>query len=113
METNYTSRQEAADAKFRRIAGEIKANAEWRRLLAGEYADELRALEQIAKRYGGESWNTGGGMYVAVIPLGPHECMGVSAECICFYRNSKATDPYEIFGEPENDTSEGMISLLD
>jgi hypothetical protein len=44
---------------------------------------------EIAKQYGGENWNTGGNMHVAVIPLGPHDCMGVSGEVICRYNNSK------------------------
>jgi hypothetical protein len=100
-------------AKFVRIADEIKANKRWRRMLAGEHADEMTALNEIAKHYGGENWNTGGNIYVAVIPLGPHDCMGVTGEVICHYRNSKATSMEEVFYDPTNDTSEGCISLLD
>jgi hypothetical protein len=104
---------ENPDAKFRRIADEIVANKNWRRLLAGEYADELKALDEIAKHYGGESWNTGGGIHIAVIPLGPHDAMGVTGEVICHYHNSKATSVGDVFYEAENDSSEGCISLLD
>src|SRR5260370_24053790 len=67
--------EKSAAIRFGEIASEIKANAEWRRLLAGEYADEIKALDEIAKRYGGESWNTGGGIHVGVIPLWPHDAM--------------------------------------
>jgi hypothetical protein len=102
---------ETPDAKFARIAQEIKTNADWRALLAGTYDDE--ALEEIAKRYGGESWNTGGGIYVAVLPLGPHDCMAVTGECICRYHNAKATSMSEVFDEPENDASDGCVSLCD
>jgi len=104
---------ETPDAKFARIAQEIKTNADWRALLAGTYDDELLALEEIAKRYGGESWNTGGGIYVAVLPLGPHDCMGVTGECICRYHNAKATSMSEVFDAPENDASDGCVSLCD
>jgi hypothetical protein len=104
-------KDESVDAKFVRIAAEIVANKRRRKLLAGNWHDEQRALEQIAKHYGGDTWNTGGNFYVAVIPLGPHDCMGVTGECICRYHNSKTTDPYDIFGDPDNDTSEGMVSL--
>jgi hypothetical protein len=107
-----TTDLEKPDDKFCRIAVEIKANARWRKLLAGQYADELKALEEIAKHYGGQSWNTGGGIYVAVIPLGPHDAMGVTGECICRYHNASATCTDDIFYEPTNDTSEGMISLV-
>jgi hypothetical protein len=51
----------------------------------------MKALDEIAKRYGGENWNTGGNVHVAVIPLGPHDCMGVTGEVVCRYTNSKAT----------------------
>ncbi len=105
--------EKSAAIRFGEIASEIKANAEWRRLLAGEYADEIKALDEIAKRYGGESWNTGGGIHVAVIPLGPQDAMGVTGEVICHYHNSKATSIEDVFYEAENDTSEGMISLVD
>jgi hypothetical protein len=104
---------ETPGEKFARIAGEIKGNADWRAMLAGTYADELKALDEIAKRYGGESWNTGGGMYVAVLPLGPHDAMGVSAEVMCRYHNAKATSMSDVFDEPDNDTSEGAISLCE
>ena len=105
--------EEKPDTKFRRIAQEIVANKDWRKLLAGEHGDEMKALDDIAKHYGGENMNTGGGIYVAVIPLGPHDCMGVSAEAVCRYTNSKATSMEEVFWEPENDTSEGCISLVE
>ena len=39
--------------------------------------------------------------------------MGISSEVTCHYRNSKATDIKEIFWEPDNDTNEGAVSLLD
>jgi hypothetical protein len=104
---------ETPDAKFLRIAQEIKGNADWRAMLAGTYADELKTLDEIAKRYGGESWNTGGGMYVAVLPLGQHDAMGVSAEVMCRYHNAKATSMGDVFDEPDNDTSEGCISLCE
>jgi hypothetical protein len=104
---------ESADTKFRRIADEIVKNRKWRRLLAGEYADELRALDEIAKHYGGESWNTGGGIYVAVIPIGPHDALGVTGEVICHYHNSKAACVEDVFWDAENDTSEGCISLIE
>jgi hypothetical protein len=104
---------ETPDAKFACIADEIKANADWRALLAGTYDDELAALEEIAKRYGGESWNTGGGIYVAVLPLGPHDAMAVTGEVICHYHNAKATSMSEVFDDPDNDTTEGMVSLID
>jgi hypothetical protein len=103
---------ETPEKKFRRIADEIVANKTWRKLLAGEYADELKALDEIAKHYGGQNMNTGGNVYVAVIPLGPHDAMGVSAEVVCRYTNSKATCVEDVFDEPENDTSEGCISLI-
>ena len=82
-------------------------------MLAGTYADELKALDEIAKRYGGENTHTGGNVYVVLIPLSSHDCMGVSPEVICRYTNSKLTEPYDIFWDPENDTSEGAISLCD
>jgi hypothetical protein len=107
MESN-----ENPDAKFHRIANEIVANKDWRKLLAGEYADEMKALDEIARHYGGENWNTGGNVYVAVIPLGPHDALGVTGEVICHYRNSKAACVEDVFWEPENDTSEGCISLV-
>jgi hypothetical protein len=106
-------REETPDVKFLRIAGEIVANKRWRRLLAGEYADEITALDEIAKHYGGENMNTGGNIHVAVIPLGPHDCMGVTAEVVCHYHNSKATGIDDVFWEPENDPSDGCISLVD
>jgi hypothetical protein len=108
MPTNETQ-----DEKFARIAEEIRSNADWRALLAGTYNDELTALDEIAKQYGGENWHTGGGIYVAVLPLGPHDCMGVTGEVICRYHNSRATCMADVFDEPENDTSEGCVSLLD
>jgi hypothetical protein len=108
-----TNERLTPDEKFARIAEEIRTNRDWRALLAGTYEDGLLALDEIAKRYGGESWNTGGGIYVTVIPLGPHDALGVSPECICRYHNSKATTVDEVFDEPENDTSEGMVSLVD
>ncbi len=102
---------ENIEANFTRIAQQIKANERWRKLLAGEYADEMKALDEIAKHYGGENWHTGGGVYVVVNRLGEHELMGVSPECVCFYRNSKSTEIEDIFYEPENDTGEGIVSL--
>jgi hypothetical protein len=39
--------------------------------------------------------------------------MGVTGECICRYHNSKATTIGDVFYEPENDTSEGCVSLLE
>jgi hypothetical protein len=104
---------ETPNAKFARIAQEIKNNADWRALLAGTYDDELTALEEIAKHYVGESWNTGGGIYVAVLPLGPHDAMAVTGEVICHYHNAKATSMSEVFDDPDNDTSVGMVSLID
>lgn len=111
MELNENS--ETPGAKFARIAEEIRTNADWRALLAGMYDDELQALDEIAKHYGGQAWHTGGNIYVAVLPLGPHDAMGVTSDCICHYHNSKATTVEEVFDEPENDTSEGAISLVD
>ncbi len=105
-------KDETVEAKFARIADEIKTNTDWRALLAGTYDDELTALDEIAKHYGGESWHTGGNIYVAVIPLGPHDAMGVTAEVVCRYTNSKATSMEDVFWEPENNTSDGSISLL-
>lgn len=104
---------ETVEARFARIAGEIKTNADWRALLAGTYDDEMVALEEIAKKYAGEVWQTGGGIYVAVLPLGPHDCIGVTGEVIAHYFNSKATCVEDVFYEPENDTSEGCVSLCD
>lgn len=104
---------ETRDEKFTRIAQEIKTNKQWREMFAGSYDEELKALEMIAKQYGGESWNTGGGIIVAVIPLGPFDAMGVTGECIVHYHNSKATCMSDVFDEPENDTSVGAVSLLD
>src|ERR1035441_7182950 len=95
---------ENLDAKFRRIADEIVANKNWRRLLAGEDADELKALDEIAKHYGGESWNTGGGIHVAFIPLGPHDAMGVTGEVFGHYHNSKPTRVEDLFHEAAIDT---------
>ena len=72
MKLNENS--ETPEAKFARIAEEIKKNADWRALLAGTYDDELQALDEIARHYGGETWHTGGNIYVRpVLPLGPHE----------------------------------------
>jgi hypothetical protein len=113
MPANEDQCSQTPDEKFARIAEEIRTNADWRALLAGTYRDELTALDEIAERYGGESWNTGGGIYVAVIPLGPHDAMGVTAECICRYHNSKANSLSDVFDDPENDTSDGMVSLVD
>ncbi len=104
-------KDENVDAKFLRIAAEIAANKRWRKLLAGDWHEEMKALEEIAKHYKGENTATGGGFYVVLIPLGPHEVMGVSAEVICRYRNSNLTDPYEIFWEPENETDTDCVLL--
>ena len=104
---------ETPEKKFQRIAQEIVANKGWRKLLAGEYSEELRALDEIAKHYGGENINTGGNVHVAVVPLGPHDCMGITAEVVCHYVNSKATCVEDIFWEPENDPSEGCVSLVE
>ena len=104
---------ETPNAKFARIADEIKKNADWRALLAGNYDHELQALDEIAKGYGGESWNTGGGFCVAVIPLGPHDAMGVTSECICHYHSATATNTEEVFYEPDMGSIEGMVSLVD
>ena len=108
-----TKRDESVDGKFGRIAEEIKANRAWRAMLAGTNADEMQALDEIAKHYEGENWHTGGGIYVAVIPLGPHDCMGVTGEVICRYTNSKAASMEDVFYAPENDTGEGSVSLCE
>lgn len=50
---------------------------------------------------------------VAVLPLGPHEAMAVTGEVICHYHNAKAASTGEVFDEPDNDTSKGMVSLID
>lgn len=106
--------EETVEQKFTRIANEIKGNAEWRKLLAGDHASEMKALDEIAKRYGGENQHTGGGIYVAVIRLGPHDCMGVTGECVCRYTNAETTDIDEIFYMPQNDMSGAdVISLVD
>ncbi len=102
---------ETPDAMFVRIAAEIKGNADWRRLLAGD--DDLNALEQIAAHYEGKTLDTGGHCIVALVSLGEHDCMGVTGEVICHYRNSKATSVEDIFWEPENEPNEGAVSLLD
>jgi hypothetical protein len=99
--------------KFARIADEIRTNADWRALLAGTFDDEMVALDEIAKKYAGEVWNTGGGIYVAVLPIGPNDALAVTGEVICHYHNEKATSMSEVFDEPDNDTSEGMVSLID
>jgi hypothetical protein len=104
---------ETPDAKFARIADEIKTNADWRALLAGTHDDEMVALDEIAKKYAGEVWNTGGNIYVAVLPLGPHDALAVTGEVICHYHNAKATSMSEVFDEPDNDTSQGCVSLCD
>ena len=104
---------ETTEAKFARLAEEIKKNVDWRALLAGTYGKELQALDEIAKHYGGETWHTGGNIYVAVLPLGPHDAMGVTGECICHYRNATATSMEEVFSEPDNDTGEGAVWLVD
>ena len=104
---------ETPDAKFARIAQEIKSNADWRALLAGTYDDELTAFDEIAKHYGGENTHTCGNIYVVLIALGPHDVMAVSAEALCRYHSEMLTDPYEIFWEPENYISESAVSLCD
>ena len=104
---------ETPDAKFARIAQEIKSNADWRALLAGTCDDELTALDEIAKHYGGENTHTGGNIYVVLIPLGPHDVMAVSAEAVCRYHSEMLTDSYESFCEPENYISESAVSLCD
>jgi hypothetical protein len=113
MPTNDDPHSLTPGEKFARIAEEIKGNLDWRAMFRGTHHDELVALDEIAKRYGGECWNTGGGIYVAVLPLGPHDCMGVTGEVICRYHNSRATCMADVFDEPENETSEGCVSLLD
>jgi hypothetical protein len=100
-------------AKFSRIAAEIKANADWRALLAGTGADVLAALDEIAKRYSGENTNTGGGIYVVLIALTPHDVMAVSSEAMSRYHDDELTDPYDIFSKPENFVRESAISLVD
>jgi hypothetical protein len=102
---------ETPEKKFRRIADEIVANKKWRKLLAGTYDEELDALDEIAKHYGGENMNTGGNVHVAVIPLGPHDCLGVTGECCVRYHNLRATG-VDVFYEPENDTNVGVVSLI-
>jgi hypothetical protein len=101
------------ETKFQMIASEIKANAAWRKLLAGDWSDEQEALQAIAKKFGGEYTATGGGIYVTIIPLGEHDCMGVSAECCCKYYSEKAASAYDIFWEHDNDPSEGIVSMCD
>lgn len=101
------------ETKFQMIASEIKANAAWRKLLAGDWSDEQEALQAIAKKFGGEYTATGGGIYVVLISLGEQDCMGVSAECCCKYHSEKAASAYEIFWEHDNDPSEGIVSLCD
>ena len=83
-----------------------------RALLAGTY-DELQTLDEIAKHYDGETWHTGGNIYFAVLPLGPHDSMGVTGECISHYHSATATSMEEVCYEPDNDPSEGAISLVD
>jgi hypothetical protein len=104
---------EAAAIKFARMAEEIKANSDWRALLAGTGADVLAALDEIAQHYGGENTNTGGGIYVVLIALTPHDVMAVSSEAMSRYHDDELTDPYEIFSKPENFVSESAISLCD
>jgi hypothetical protein len=104
---------ETPNAKFARIAQEIKSNADWRALLAGTYDDELTALDEIAKHYGGKNTHTGGNIYVVLIALGPHDVTAVSAEALCRYHSETLTDPYEIFSEPENYISNSAVSLCD
>src|ERR1017187_7055904 len=101
------------ETKFQMIASEIKANAAWRKLLAGDWSDEQEALQAIAKKFGGEYTATGGGIYVTIIPLGEHDCMGVSAECCCKYYSEKAARAYDIFCEHYNDPREGIVSMCD
>ena len=101
------------DMKFARIAEEIRTNADWRALLAGTYDDELAALEEIAKHYGGENTHTGGNIYVVLIALGPHDVMAVSAEAMCRYHDEELTEAYEIFWKPESYISESAVSLCD
>lgn len=114
MPTNDDPHSLMPEEKFKRIAAEIKANPDWRALLAGTRADELAALEEIANHYeGGQTLDTGGNCIVALIALGEHDCMGLSSEVICYYRNSKASSIEDIFWEPENDPNEGAVSLLD
>jgi hypothetical protein len=48
-----------------------------------------------------------------VIPLGPHDAIGVTGECICHYHGATATSMEEVFYEPDNDTSEGAVPLVD
>jgi hypothetical protein len=102
---------ETPDAKFTRIAQEIKSNADWRALLAGTYDDELTALDEIAKHYGGENTHTGGNIYVVLIALGLHDVMAISAETLCRYHSEMLTNPYEIFWEPENYISESATEV--
>src|ERR1700684_933342 len=81
MPTNDDPHSLMPDEKFKRIAAEIKANIDWRALLAGTRADELAASEEIANHYeGGQTLDTGGNCIVVLIPLGEHDCMGVSSE---------------------------------
>jgi hypothetical protein len=73
-----------------------------------------RRIDEIAKHYGGETRrHTGGNIYVAVLPLGPHDAMGVTREYICHYHGTTATSTEEVFYEPDNDSSEGAVSLVD
>jgi hypothetical protein len=113
MSAENTKPQADVDMKFARIADEIKTNKRWRKLLAGDWREEQRALEQIAKRYGGENTHTGGNIYVVLVPLSPHDVMAVSAEAMCRYHDEKLTDAYEIFWEPDNYISESAVSLCD
>jgi hypothetical protein len=39
--------------------------------------------------------------------------MAVTGECICRYHNAKATSMSEVFDAPENDASDGCVSLCD
>ena len=69
----------------------------------------MRSPSITAVRLGTRAEN----IYVAVLPLGPHDAMGVTGECVCRYHNSRAASIEDVFYEPENDTATDAISLLD
>lgn len=64
-------------------------------------------LEAIAKRFGGEVWNTGGHVMVAVLPVDQHYCIGVNDELVLLYHTEEAhASAYDIFWNGSDEEAE-------
>lgn len=67
-----------------------------------KYDDYVKVLEDIAKEFGGDTLNTGGHVFVAIIPVDEHFSIGVTDESVVLYYLEKSdTSASHIFWEGE------------